>query len=226
MTTPRRYGPAILAALLIAAGCRSPKYAQYASRAGDFVCEVPWGWSVAADVAGGDYANITFTGPLEPDFFRGVPSLSVRWHRANTPHRLPDGTYEMYASADDFIRQMMRDVYGAQAQIWAGADRDIRQAQGEGRPLAHSQRIKVSDREATYFVVFRTLKAPEGKTYGVIRSDSGERAVLQRHGYAVVPVRGGFYALVYPATRDGFEKYRPAFFRLLNTFRLLKEGPA
>lgn len=218
-----------LAAVLLAwavAGCRTPKYVSYASPAKDFSCEVPWGWTIVVDPAGSDYANVTFVGPFEPDFYRATPSLSVRWHAHNAPHRLPDGTYESYASHEDYVRQMLLDVYGPEAYTRAGSDRDQAAAAAKGVTLPESSRIKVSGVEGFYFVVYHTIPAPAGQIYGVVRSDTGERKIRQRHAYVILPMTNGFYVLVYPATRDGFEKHKPAFFHLVNTFRALKAGPA
>ena len=151
-------------ALAFAAGCQHPRYAKYTSANGDFACEIPWGWAIILDSSGRDYTNATFTGPADPDFFKGVPSLSVRWYKYKAPHRLPDGTYEAYASADDFIRQMLRDVYGPSAKTWAGSDSDIAQALADNKTVPGSSPVQVAGAEGIYFVVFNTLKAPAGKT--------------------------------------------------------------
>jgi hypothetical protein len=81
--------------ILAAAGCGGSKNSRYRSPFGDFVGDVPTGWTPVVDSAGRDYYQITFVGPFDPAFFKGVPSLSVRWYRFNRPHRLPDGGYEM-----------------------------------------------------------------------------------------------------------------------------------
>jgi hypothetical protein len=36
----------------------------------------------------------------------------------------------------------------------------------------------------------------------------------------------GFFVLVYPATLQGFDTYKPHFNALVNNFKVLKEGPA
>lgn len=207
-------------------GCRSPRYVPYTSLYRDFGCEIPYGWTILLDSAGTDYTNVTFTGPFDPDFFRGTPSFSIRWYRAYAPHRLPDATYEMYGSAEDFRNQMLRDVYGPSTETWAGPDPDLKKSLAEGRPFPSAQRISISGKEASYFVVYRTLPAPTGHVFGVVRDEAGNRAVLQRHAYALLPRDSGFYVIVYPATRDGFAKHQPAFFHLLNTFKVFKGGPA
>src|SRR5687767_4677767 len=122
-----RTGAVLLGAFVFAA-CRPAKYVRYASSAGDFTCDVPWGWSVIVDSAGSDYTNVTFTGPIEPSFYRGVPSFSVRWYRAGAPHRLPDGSYETYANHEDFVRQMLSEVYTPGGKMWGGADAEIGEA--------------------------------------------------------------------------------------------------
>ncbi|TPW17246.1 MAG: hypothetical protein FD126_3696 [Elusimicrobia bacterium] len=162
---------ALIGALSLAislSACNPPKYVRYTSPFVDFTCDVPWGWSVFLDSAGSDYTNVTFTGPLDPDFFRGVPSLSVRWYGHNAPHRLPDGGLEMYSSAEDFRDQMLRDVYGPGSlegapYTKAGSDSDQAKAAAKELALADFDRVSVSGWGATYFVVYRTIEAPEGK---------------------------------------------------------------
>lgn len=230
----RRFIPSGLALLAGAAvalsACRPPRYVRYSPPGGDFSCDVPWGWSVFLDSSGGDYSNAVFTGPFQPEFYRGIPSLSVRWYALNAPHRLPDGGYEMYASWRDFLDQMLRQVYGPDGMMKAGSDKDIAEALASNERVPDFERVRVSGEEAVYLVMYRALPAPSGQAFGVARDERGERVVEQRHGYVLLPRRGGFYVLTYPATRDGFEKHRPAFFRLINTFKALKSagprGPA
>src|SRR5437868_2476184 len=77
-------------ALLATAGCfRSSKYTHYRSPFSDFQCEVPTGWNVVVDSAGRDYYQISFLGPFDQAFYKGVPSMSIRWYRLNQAHRLP-----------------------------------------------------------------------------------------------------------------------------------------
>src|SRR5688572_12258952 len=93
----------VLLAVVLLAGCKAPKYSRYASPFGDWSGDVPWGWDVYQERQGRDYASLTFAGPFDPDFVRGVPSLGVRWHAAGRPRRLADGSWESFASAQDFI---------------------------------------------------------------------------------------------------------------------------
>lgn len=88
---------AALAALLLAAACRAPKYAAFVSEEGDFSLEAPRGWNVYAQ-KGDDSRAYTFAGPFDPDFYLGVPTLSVRRHAAG--------------SAEQYVDGMLREVYG------------------------------------------------------------------------------------------------------------------
>ncbi|MBI4422602.1 MAG: hypothetical protein HY554_02680 [Elusimicrobia bacterium] len=216
----------LLLGALVALGCEAPRFVRFVSPYKDFTCDVPWGWAVYLDSAGSDYANATFTGPLDPDFFRGTPSLSVRWYAYGAPHRLPDGSYETYASTADFSRQMLRYVYGSKAYTKAGADFDQQLSASKGVALADASRVKAGGAEATHFVVYNTLPAPAGMTLGVVQDQERNSVVRQRHAYVLVPMRGGFYALIYPATREGFEKHKTSFFHLIKSLKILKEGPA
>lgn len=220
----RLFGALAIAGAL--AACKPPKHVKFTSPYGDFTCEVPWGWNVIKDYAAADYTNVTFTGPFEPMFYRGLPSVSIRWYSLNHPHRLPDGTYEKYSSHEDFMRQMVNDVYGPDGKMWGGADADIRAALAQQELLPTFQHTRVSGWDAYYFVVFHEAPAATTATYGVVGDGKGHRVVEERHGYVLVPVEGGFYALIYPATRDGFPRYKGAFFRLVKSFRILTKGPA
>lgn len=224
-------------AWLLASGCvRTPKYSHYVSPFKDFVCEVPTGWSVVREGSRKDYYELLFVGPFEPSFYHGVPSLSVRWYRINAPHRLPDGTYEIYSSYQDFMNQMLRDVYGPDGYYKGGSDKEQEAAAARGEELPDYQRIKVPDDKHVkagekqvlgfYFVAYHDAPAGKDEKDGVRSDDQGHCIVRERHGYIVLPVRGGFYLLTYPATSDGFEKYRPEFFQMINTFRLVRAGPA
>ena len=214
------------AALLALAGCIAGNYAHYRSPFGDFVCEVPKGWTTIVDSGGPDFYQITFAGPLQPEFYKGVPSLSVRWYRLNTTHRLPDGSYELYASVRDYMDQMLHDIYGPDGYYKGGDDVDQERAAARNQALGEFETIKMSgDRDALFFVAYHNVPAPVGANYGVVSDDEGHRIIRERHGYAILPVRDGFYVLVYPATRNGFERFKKSFLRMVLSFRLLREGP-
>ncbi|MBI3297103.1 MAG: hypothetical protein HYZ75_02995 [Elusimicrobia bacterium] len=204
----------LLAALLVSSAalstaCKPPKYIKYSSEAGDFTAEVPWGWSVYLDRQGDDYYNYTFVGPFDADFHRGVPTLQVRWYGKNRVRTLPDGTIEAYASPQDFIARTLRDVYGP------------------GRVFqVEPQRVEVSNWEATHFVVVAPMDAPPGLRFGLSEErGTGKNFVVRQHAYVVLPMDSGFYVLIYPATRAGFDKYKERLNTLVNTFRTLKDGP-
>lgn len=227
----------LLAAFAALAACTAPKYVKYVSPSGDFTCDVPWGWAVYIDEAGSDYMSATFTGPMDPEFLRGTPSLTIRWYAYKAVHRLPDGTIERYASAEDYKSQMLHDVYGPAcpaepdsvedcAYTKAGSDLVQALAASKGVRIPDFSVIKAAGAKAAFYVVYRNRKPPKSATLGVVQNPKGGTLLRQRHAYVVVPMRGGFYALIYPATRDGFEKYKDDFWRMVNSFSVLKEGPA
>lgn len=241
MNSHRRLSSALglcaASAWLLATGCvRAPKYSSYTSPFGDFECNAPTGWSVVLDSSGKDYYQVLFTGPFETSFFHGVPSLSVRWYRTNAPRQLPNGNYEMFSSYRDFMNQIRRDVYGPDGYFMGGADQEVDSALREGAVLPEEQRVKVPDDKhakpqekqlsGIYFVAFHNALPVDKSHDGVVSNDQGERIVQERHGYVIVPVRDGFYVITYPATRQGFDKFRGAFFEMINSFRLLRGGPA
>jgi hypothetical protein len=184
----------LLSALVLASSaCKAPKYVRYVSPFQDFTCEVPWGWAVYLDSAGSDYTSATFTGPLEPEFLRGIPSLTVRWYSYNAPHKLPDGSYETYSSVEDFTRQMLRDVYGPDAYTKAGSDYDQALAASKEPPMAVADQntIRVSGAPATFYIVYRTAAAPPGANVGVVQDAQGNSVVRQRHAYVLLPMQIG-----------------------------------
>jgi len=198
-----------LAGALLLSGCQYPKYATYISRTGDFKCQVPYSWNVKTDAEGGHFANATFIGPFEADFFLGVPSFSVRWYSRLRLHRLPDGTLETYSGADDYIRQTLENVYGPKAVM---------------RQEVHE--VEVANRKAKHFVVLSPVVVPKTTRWGTsVDAKTQELVNLRQHSYVVVPMEGGFYVLIYPATRDGFPKYEKEFNQMVNSFLPLKDGP-
>ncbi len=206
--TPAFLGAVLLLASMLA-GC-APKYAAYTSANGDFRCLAPWRWKVITDHEGTHYADTTFIGPFDPNFYLGAPSLSVRWYRDYASHRLADGSLEMYSGPDDYIRQTLRNVYGPKSQL--------------AQPM---DEVLVSGLRATHFVVLSAAPAPAGARWGVLTDPhTGKRFIPQKHAYVVVPVPDGFYVLIYPATDPGYAKHLAQFNTLVNTFFLVKDGPA
>ena len=91
-TLLRRLSAVLVLALV--AGCSPPKYATYESINKDFSASVPWGWQVMTDQQDYDFAQATFIGPFDGDFYLGAPSLSVRCRsigtRTTRPAHRPD----------------------------------------------------------------------------------------------------------------------------------------
>ncbi|PCI36808.1 MAG: hypothetical protein COB53_08400 [Elusimicrobia bacterium] len=198
-----------LAGTFLLVGCSPPKYIGYRSEAGDFFAQVPYGWSVYLDRQGDDYLAYNFIGPFEPEFFRGVPSLSVRWYKAGAKHRLRLGLSESYYSGNDYIRKVLREVYGS--------DRFMK---------VDVHDISISGWSGKHFVVISPTDVERKTQFGVSNERGGKRrVVLRQHEYAVLPMDSGFYVFIYPATTGGFSKYADRFNHLVNTFKVLKDGP-
>jgi hypothetical protein len=199
----------LLAGAIFVSGCKPPKYIRYRSEAGDIEMQVPYGWSVYLDRQGNDFYAYNFVGPFEPDFYRGVPSLSVRWYRTGATHRMRLGITETYYSPEDYIQTTLREVYG-----------DERFMKSE------VQDISVSGWKGKHFVVVSPKEVEKDTPYGLSTERGGKRTViLRQHAYAVLPMDNGFYVVIYPATRGGYEKYDDRFNHLVNTLKVVKDGP-
>ncbi|MBI5243427.1 MAG: hypothetical protein HY922_07030 [Elusimicrobia bacterium] len=205
------FGTSILVlGIALFSACRPPKYVSYVSAAGDFSTEAPYGWQVFYDADGSDYFNYTFIGPFDADFYRGAPSLSVRWYANDRPHELPVSfEEESFSSGEEYIEKTLREVYGADAFL--------------EQPV---HKVEVSGLVALHFVVSSPMPVPAGTRYGVARDNQGSLAVIRQHAYVVVPMDNGFYVLIYPATRAGFPKFHDHFKQFVNKFHALRDGPA
>jgi hypothetical protein len=209
---------------LLVGGCLFPEYYHYTSPFNDFTCEVPYGWSVKTDREENHFANVTFIGGFDPEFYLGAPSISIRWHQANRIHKLPNGLLEMYSDVDDYARQMLRSVYGPVE------NKDYILDAPKDRPEEGIRviKLKAANVPAKFFVVTSPTPVPKNWTWGVSvdRKTKGESLLIRKHAYALVPMEGGFYVIVYPATMDGYNKYEKQFRMVLGTFKPLTQGPA
>lgn len=198
-------------------GCSPPKYATYTSIHKDWKTVVPGGWSIMTDQEGSHFTNTNFIGPFEPEFYLGAPSFSVRWHSYKASHRLPDGLVEYYETAEDYIDQMLKSVYGPRFELVDAEDYH--------RPAGISG-SKVAGRDAKHFAVLSPTEVPADTKWGTsVNPETGRIGVVRLHEYVVVPAQKGFYVLVYPATRDGFKLYKPQFNAFVHGFTILAEGP-
>ena len=214
----RRLGAAALLAL---SACNPPKYAAYKSVAGDFTVSAPWGWQVLTDAQGDAFAQTSFVGPFDADFYLGAPSLTVRWYKRGRPHRLRDGRLETYSNGDDFARQMLRDVYAGRSTFVSGVmGKDGREEDGPS-----VIKLQASGLSAKFFTVLSPTPAPEGMQWGVNVAKDGKPWILRQHAYAIVQLPSGFYVLCYPATKRGHDKYADRFRALLGSFTPLTAGP-
>jgi hypothetical protein len=222
-TLVRRFSAALLLAL--AAGCNPPKYATYESINKDFTASVPWGWQVMTDQQDTDFSQTTFIGPFDPDFYLGAPSLSVRWFRRYRPHRLTDGRLEMYGGADDFIKQMLAQVYGPE-YVLLTLDGKVSYDNAKRAEVVPEITLKQSGLKAKAFTVESAVQAPEANKWGIsAESKSGKAFVLRKHAYVVVSVEDGFYVLTYPATDRGYDNFLDKFAGLMGSFMPRTAGP-
>ena len=200
------------------AACSPPKYTRYKSVSGDFSVEAPWGWNVIAEADHDSFSEVKFIGPFDSDFFLGTPSLSVRWYKRYRAHALRDGHVEMYTDADDFINQMLRQVYGPKLILLSGGkllDKKL--------PLPDVT-LKESGLRAKYFAVLSPAPAA-ADTVGAVRDVDGNWHNIRYHEYAVIPMDGGFYVLCYPATQRGHDKAVDRFNVLAASFHPYTNGP-
>ena len=222
-TLARRLSAVLLLSLVSA--CKSPKYAAYESIGKDYTASVPWGWQVMTDQQGTDFAQATFIGPFDPDFYLGAPSLSVRWYRRYRPHRLTDGRLEMYGGADDFIKQMLKQVYGPEYVVMT-LDGKVSYDNAKRVEVIPEITLRNSGLKAKAFTVESSVAAPEANKWGISsQSGTGKPFVLRKHAYAVVPVEDGFYVLTYPATERGYENFLDKFAGLMGSFMPITAGP-
>ncbi len=211
--------------LALAAGCNPPKYAAYESINKDYTVSVPWGWQVMTDQQDNDFTQATFIGPFDPDFYLGAPSLSVRWFRRYRPHRLTDGRLEMYGGADDFIKQMLNQVYGPEYVLLTFKD-EVSYDNARKAEVIPEITLRSSGLKAKAFAVVSPTPAPVANQWGIsVSSITGSAFVLRKHAYVVVTIGDGFYVLTYPATERGYENCLDKFAGLMGSFMPTAAGP-
>jgi hypothetical protein len=193
----------------LALGCKAPDHALYTSPNRDFQCDVPWAWNVMYDSEDKHFTNLTFIGPYEPRFYLGAPSFSVRWYTRYATHRLRDGSLEMYSGPDDYIKQTLDSVYGP-----------------DRRMEVPVHEVDVAGRKIKHFVVVAAGPADAKATLGLaLDPETGKTINPRKHAYAVIPMPSGFYVLIYPATKQGYDSYYKQFDRLVKSFVPFKDGP-
>jgi hypothetical protein len=220
----RLFFAALLAA---AAGCNPPKYAAYEAVSKDYSVSVPWGWQVLTEAQEDSFAQATFIGPFDGDFYLGAPSLSVRWYKKYRPHKLADGRLELYTGADDFIKQILPQIYGPQ-YVLKRLDDQLSYKEGATSAIEVIPEItlKSSGLPAKAFIVVSPTPAPANMHWGVtLQAGTDKPFILRKHAYAVVPIEGGFYVLTYPATDAGYEHYKDVFAGLIGSFMPYTAGP-
>jgi hypothetical protein len=218
-----------LVALLLLSACKPPKYALYTSLDRDYSANVPFAWEVLTDSEGLEaFRHANFIGPYSAEFFRGAPSFSIRWYGNRKIRTLPNGGVESYADADDFISRTIRNVYGPEHSLyWQPTE-----AKPGGEPCGKNLKTclleaKVGankDLPAKIFLIVSPLEV-QLNHIGAAEDEKGRQINPRKHEYVVLPREKGFYVLTYPATVAGYPKYKKQFNQLVNSFRLMKEGP-
>ncbi|MBI5203222.1 MAG: hypothetical protein HY925_16645 [Elusimicrobia bacterium] len=200
-----------LAALFVFSGCRERpavlEYVPFRSSFADFECLAPKGWQVESAQEGDSYRVTIFLGPEDPKALWGRPRLVASWHAFGKPFRMSSGETGKYDSADDYLRQTLAKVWGPDPQYVEPKH----PVSVDGRP-AERLVIRVEKDEYMSILGAKPVKAGGGRLW---RRDS---AVL-------VPGRSGFYAFVYPAVERSQARYAPAYEKLLESLRFLKESP-
>jgi hypothetical protein len=194
----------------LSSGCGRPKYTWYNSKAGDYRAGVPYEWHFRTENYGTEFSNTVFVGPFEPKFYLGLPTFQVRWYQNYRPHTLPDGSVEVYSGPDNFIEQTLSLVYDYPKK--ALLTQEIHE-------------VDVAGRQGKHFVVQSEHEVHKNTRFGMFQSPDGRFVVMRKHGYVVVPAGDGFYVLIYPATREGYDKWEPAFNQFVNSFQIFKNGP-
>lgn len=217
----------LLAAVLLSSACK-PKYALYTSPDRDFMVNVPFAWAVVVDQIPDAFSHVNFIGPFDQRFFRGAPSFSVRWYAHRKPRPLPGGGLELYFSADDFINQTLKKVYGPEYVL----HNQPAPGSTETKPCLDEPCVKEGQfgpegakLPGKSFIVV-SAAVVDTPHFGVAEDEQGRRINPRKHEYVVLPRSQGFYVLTYPATRDGYPKHKPQFNQFVNSFRLLKDGPS
>ncbi|MEK7381714.1 MAG: hypothetical protein AAB262_00325 [Elusimicrobiota bacterium] len=208
---------------VVSTACSAPRDVSYKSVFGDFTASAPWGWSVMTDRDADAFSQVNFIGPFDGDFYLGAPSLSVRWYKRYRPHALRDGRLEMYADADDFFNQTLKQVYGESDSIVYGGKRADGGREMIRRPVDIV--LRGSGLPAKFFTILSPASAPASNQWGLEQDKEGKSINMRMHAYALVPMEGGFYVICYPATRRGYDKHEERFRALLGSFRPLTAGP-
>jgi len=153
----------------------------------------------------------------------------VRWYRRYRSHRLPRGRLELYSGADDFIKQMLGDVYGPEYVLLNPQGEPSYKSSPDGSrgtDLIPEITLKNSGLKAKFFTVLSATPAPENMTWGVsTQSGTDKPHILRRHSFVLVSMPSGFYVLSYPATSNGYEHFVDRFRGLIGSFIPLTDGP-
>jgi hypothetical protein len=209
---------------VIAAACAAPKFISYRSVSGDFSAYVPWGWNVIAEADHDSFSEVKFLGQPDASFYLGTPSLSVRWYKRYRAHTLSDGRLEMYADADDFIKQMLQQVYGPNSVLVVGGRTYEKREELQAGQSIPETVIPATGLTEKYFGVLSPAPA-QPSAVGAGRDVDGNWHNYRFHEYALIPMQGGFYVITYPATIAGHDKYLDRFNKLAISFHPYTDGP-
>lgn len=200
----------IAASLLALAACRQRpgfEYTPYRSAFADFECLVPKGWAVETAEDRDAYRFTVLLGPDDDKALWGQARFVVAWHAFGKPFKKASGEAGRYDSPDDYVGQLQRTVWSPEPQHLEPRH----PVTVDGRP---AERLVVRFEKDEY------MSLPGAKPVG-----QGGGRMWRRDTAVIVPTRSGFYTLVFPSAEGVQPRYAPAFEKLLESFRFLKESP-
>lgn len=198
-----------LAILLCACGRKSVsvELTPFRSPFGDFECLAPTDWTVETAQDSDAYRFTVWLGPEDPQALWGAPRFVAAWHAFGKAFKKASGEPGRYESVEDYVRQMKSTVWTLES-----TDQEKRYA------------LTVDGRAAERLVV-RFEKDAYMSLPGAKPASQGGGRMWRRDVAVVVPTRTGFYTFVFPSAEAVDGKYRPAFDRLVESVRFLKESP-
>lgn len=183
------------------------EYVPYRSSFTDFECLAPKGWQVETAQENDAYRLTIWLGPKDPQALWGRPRLVATWHAFANDFRKSSGERGRYDSPDDYIRQNLAKVWGPDPQY-----------------VEPRHPVTVDGRAAERLVI-RVQKDEYMALPGAQPVKAGGGRLWRRDSVVLVPTRSGFYTFVYPAVERTQVRYAPAFEKLLESLKFLKESP-
>ncbi|MBI4348650.1 MAG: hypothetical protein HY553_17560 [Elusimicrobia bacterium] len=174
---------------------------------GDFECLVPKGWETESARQGDTYRFSIWLGPEHDGVLWGRPRIVAAWHAAGKTFDKPSGDKGKFDSADDYVKQNLRTVWGPDAQF-----------------VEPRRPVTVGGRAAERLAV-RVEKDAYMALPGARPVSAGGERMWRRDTAVLVPTRSGFYTFVYPAAEKTQPLYAAAFDKFIESLVFLKDSP-